>query len=69
MPELIGSYFYGDYCSGIVWQLSQQVDGSWQNDVFLDTDFLISSFAQDLEGELYIIDQGSTVYKLVQEND
>ncbi|MCI0711344.1 MAG: PQQ-dependent sugar dehydrogenase [Chloroflexi bacterium] len=68
LPDLQGTYFYGDYCSGIVWTLSKDGNGDWVNEVFLDTDYNISSFAVDLEGELYLIDHGGQILKLVAVN-
>jgi len=65
IPELNGSYFYGDYCTGFVWML-KQTQGKWQNDLFLRTPFRISSFGEDVNGELYLVDHGGAVYKLVK---
>ena len=70
MPELDGVYFYGDYCTGIVWTLQQNEDGTWENELFLYTDFTISSFAQDSEGEIYIVNHdGGGIYMLVVVED
>lgn len=69
LPEFEGVYFYGDYCSGIVWTLQQNEDGEWVNELFLDTDYNISSFAQDAAGELYIVRHDGGVYQLVADED
>lgn len=65
MPEWNGIYLYGDYCTGFVWGLLQ-VDGGWQAQVLFDTDVNITSFGQDEAGEVYLIDDGGGVYKLVR---
>lgn len=66
MPELNGVYFYGDFCTGRIWTLRRDESGEWQNELFMDSPLAISSFAEDLSGELYILDHvGGGVYKLV----
>lgn len=65
LPQLVGSYIYGDFCSGTIWSLRRNTDGTWQSDIVLDTDLLISSFGQDAEGELYVLDHRGAVYQLV----
>jgi glucose/arabinose dehydrogenase len=65
LPEFRGVYLYGDFCSGKVWGLRKEAGGSWEFRVLFDTGYNISSFGQDRQGEVYIIDQGSgTVYRL-----
>jgi len=62
VPSLRGFYFYGDYCSGRLWSLVQ-LGGQWHASLILDTDLLISSFAEDETGELYIVDLRGSVYR------
>lgn len=68
LPELVGTYFYADFCLGKIWTLKRNEAGEWDNALFMDTDFIISSFGQDLNGELYINDHNpdSGVFKLVR---
>jgi Glucose / Sorbosone dehydrogenase/Viral BACON domain/Putative binding domain, N-terminal len=56
----LGTYVYGDYCSGeiLAW------NGATQS-VLLDTTMRISSFGEDEQGELYVVDLGGTVSKIV----
>ena len=59
-----GRYFFGDYCSGIVWSLRMQ-DGR-AADVRREP-FRVSSltsFGEDAAGELYATSLDGTVYKL-----
>jgi glucose/arabinose dehydrogenase len=59
-----GIYFFGDYCSGKIWG-AKMVDGSWMNEMLLDSSLFISSFGVGESGELYVIDIATgTIYKL-----
>ena len=62
-PVLQGQYFFGDYCTGIIWSL-QQAGGQWQMTKRLASGLNISSFGEDLAGELYVIDHNGAVYQL-----
>jgi glucose/arabinose dehydrogenase len=64
-PSLQGLYFYGDYCSGRIWALSETAPGSWQERELLKTDLSISSFGEDQAGEVYLTDLGGTLYQIV----
>lgn len=69
IPDLTGTYFYGDYCQGTIWSLNY--DGSTVTS-FQDRStelelgsIQISSFGEDWNGELYIVHYGGTIYKIV----
>lgn len=65
-PELSGNYFLADYCSGTMWRLFRNADGSWNNDQIGQTGFLVSSFGEDVNGELYVLSQAAgEVYQIV----
>ncbi len=65
-PSLQGYYVYGDYCSGNIWALGYQ-DGSETRNVLLARSGLsITSFGQDLAGNLYILSREGGIYTLVQ---
>jgi glucose/arabinose dehydrogenase len=67
-PELRGTYFYGDFCSGNLWGLRRGSDGAWQNELLLQSGLSISSFGEDAAGELYVLDyRDGTVYRLVSQ--
>jgi glucose/arabinose dehydrogenase len=64
-PQWAGLYFFGDYCSGLIWALGQTQAG-WQRELVLKSSLSISSFGEDQAGEIYVLDhQGGAVYKLV----
>lgn len=65
LPELDGIYFYGDYCTGTIWWLYRNENDIWQGGDFLYTDLNISSFGQDEQGEIYVVDHSGGIYKLV----
>lgn len=57
-PEMTGNYFVADYCSGIIWRLFHDGAG-WLSDPLLDSDLIISSFGEDVHGELYALNYGT----------
>jgi len=60
---LHGRYVFADYCSGVIWFASESA-GVWSTEVFLDTTMSISSFGEDDDGELYVLDHdGGAVYR------
>jgi glucose/arabinose dehydrogenase len=72
MPNYEGTYFYGDYCTGVVktFRMSggaatnpQTVTGQVDPSGWLTSGF--SSFGVDAQGELYAMSLGGTVLKLV----
>jgi glucose/arabinose dehydrogenase len=63
-PELQGNYFVADYCTGIIWSLFQEADGSWTNQQVLDSDLVVASFGEDAAGELYMIDHNGSVWQI-----
>lgn len=67
IPDIDGDYFYGDYCSGYVWQATQGSDGKWTSHKLFQTGFSITTWGQDAQGELYVADYNSgKLYKLVE---
>jgi len=64
LPALNGVYFFGDYCTGLIWSLHSTVSGAWERQLFMRSGLRISSFAEDQAGELYVIDHGGAAYQL-----
>lgn len=63
-PELEGVYIFGDFCSGNVFGL-QKVGEVWKNSLLTSTNYWISSFGEDEEGEIYMADMvGGGIYKI-----
>ena len=63
-PELHGWYFYGDFCSGKLSVISQSEDGSYHARHVFDSGLNIASFAEDNDGELYIIHLGGSIHRI-----
>jgi glucose/arabinose dehydrogenase len=64
IPTLVGSYIFGDYISGTVWQLKEAPAGTWTRTQLLSTGRNLSSFGQDVAGEIYVVDYSGSVLKL-----
>jgi uncharacterized repeat protein (TIGR03806 family) len=69
IPALEDSYIYGDFVSGRIWALSRDPDtDGWSDQLLLEAGMNISSFAQDKNGEVYVLSFGDgTIHKLVPE--
>ncbi|HET9253228.1 MAG TPA: PQQ-dependent sugar dehydrogenase [Candidatus Eisenbacteria bacterium] len=72
IPDLRGTYFFGDYCTGEIWS-GQFVGGVLTNvqsrnaelepaGISIDN---LSSFGEDARGEMYLCDIGGEVFKIV----
>jgi glucose/arabinose dehydrogenase len=64
LPAWKGIYLYGDFCSGIIWGLARNPDGGWMNQVLFESGLNISSFGEDVAGELYLTDLNGGIYRL-----
>jgi glucose/arabinose dehydrogenase len=66
IPALDGVYIYGDFCSGSISGLVQDDDG-WNSGLLASTEFRISAFGEDENGEVYVADMvGGAVYRIDQ---
>lgn len=67
LPDLIGSFIYGDYITGTIWAVRVDEDDSYSHRTLVDTDQRITSFTEGSRGELYVLDYDYTgqVYELV----
>lgn len=64
ISSLEGSYIYGDYCTGEVFA-AKQADSKWEQTLILKTPYMISTFGQGSNGELYMADtKAGAVYQL-----
>lgn len=53
-PSLDGIYFNSDFCSGKIYGLAHNQDGSWAYQVLLQTALGVTGSGQDEAGELYL---------------
>jgi glucose/arabinose dehydrogenase len=65
IPGLAGRYFYGDYCSGTVWSFRLENGKAREARREPFTVESLTSFGTDAAGELYLVSQGGTIYRLV----
>ncbi len=68
LPDLQGVYFYADYGAGTIWMLYRDAAGEWQNALFMRTALIISSFGEDQQGELYVVNHGGGIARLAASN-
>ncbi len=64
IPWLNGAYVYGDFCSGKLFGLRYAKGKVVEHVQLADTGRRIMSFAQDNDGELYLLSQKSGIYRL-----
>jgi glucose/arabinose dehydrogenase len=64
LPAFYGVYLFGDYCSGTIWGLIHPDEQGWVANKLFQTSAKISSFGTDEQGELYMLDLNSALYRL-----
>jgi glucose/arabinose dehydrogenase len=62
-PNMVGLYFYGDYCSGRIWGLSREGD-TWNTALLADTPHNILTFGLGEDGSVYLASQAGGVFLL-----
>jgi glucose/arabinose dehydrogenase len=69
VKSLVGKYIYGDYVSGRIWALELDGDKKKSNSLLMENKGSISSFGQDMSGEVYYLNLGNgKIMKLVNGN-
>lgn len=64
--ELTGGYLFGDFGSGTIWIIDSARPRAGAA-VALETDLSISSFGEDEDGELFVVDHGGTLLRVAGE--
>ena len=64
LVSLYGQYIYGDWCTGDIWGLTLNEDGSTMNESLLRSGINITSFGVDQNNEILIC-ANSNIYKIV----
>jgi hypothetical protein len=72
IPDLVGTYLYGDYCSKRIfwlrWKDGMVADeGELTNDLESTATGDLASFGEDTDGELYVVTLNGNVYQLEAE--
>ena len=68
IPNLYGRYVFADFATGNIWQIPRDTTPTLTlgtGSPARDTNLQISSFAQDTDGEIYVVHLGGTLHKLV----
>ncbi|MDB5907179.1 MAG: glucose dehydrogenase [Massilia sp.] len=67
LPEVVGRYFYSDYCAGFLRSFVASGAGVIEKtDWGITKPGAIVSFGRDSDGELYLISASGTIYKIVR---
>jgi len=64
-PELVGRYFYSDYCSGRIWDLAAGGPATQTGQLLLSTHLTVYGWGEGADGELYLLATGGALYRLV----
>jgi glucose/arabinose dehydrogenase len=65
LPDLQGTYLFGDFCSGTIWATKRDSAGLWQTRVLMNSGMPVSSFGEDETGEFYVVNYGGSLLRLV----
>ena len=63
-PDLYGRYFFGDYCTGTIWNVTAAGAAGQTPQKLLESGLQITGWGQDSNGELYMTATNGTVYQL-----
>jgi len=63
-PELVGRYFFGDYCSGKIWDLAAAGPSSQTVQYLYSSGLKITGWGQGADGELYVVATDGALYQL-----
>ena len=64
VPSARGRYFYGDYCTGLIWSLRVSGGKAVDNRSESSRVSSLSSFGQAANGDLYAVSLEGRLYKL-----
>ena len=64
-PELYGRYFFGDECSGHVWDVSAAGPLTQTPQLLMSSGVQIDGWGEGADGELYVVASNGSLYRLV----
>jgi hypothetical protein len=67
IPHLVGTYLYGDYCTGKIWGATSAA-GSWSSRLFTRRASNLTTFGEDASGELYLATENGLFARIVDAN-
>ena len=65
VPDLVGWYVFADFVTGRVLAIPEDTPSFAAPVELLDTTLPISTFAEDLNGELYVVSYGGTILQVI----
>lgn len=65
VQTLQGVYLFADFCSGRIWGLVRNEQNGYQRNLLVDSGLMVSSFAQDNNGEIYVIHYRGEIHQIV----
>lgn len=71
LPDLYGTYIFGDYATGAIWGLRQGDGNKYERITLIPAarQNWLSGFGRDSDGELYVMDlPGNAIYRLERES-
>lgn len=63
-PELYGRYFFGDECSGNIWDVAAAGPSPQTPQLLLSSGLNIDGWGEDINGELYVVASNRVLYQL-----
>jgi hypothetical protein len=63
-PDLQGRYFFGDYCSGRLWDVSAAGPSPQTPQLLLSSGLNFTGFGEDSDGEIYAVTSNGVLYRL-----
>lgn len=69
IPNLVGRYLFADFVSGRIWHIPSDAQPTLNMDEGFDSGLNISSFAEDPDGELYVVHMRGPLYRIVATGD
>ncbi len=66
IPALVGRYFYADYCAGWIrtFRLAANGTATDPQELAVESPGRITSFGQDSQGEIYVVVESGTVFRI-----
>lgn len=65
IPGLVGRYLFADFVSGQMWHIASDTQPTQQMDAGFESGLNVSSFAEDLDGEIYAVNMRGTLHRIV----
>jgi uncharacterized repeat protein (TIGR03806 family) len=64
IPGLVGQYLFADFVSGRIWNIPNDTAPTMNMDAGYDSGLNVSSFAEDQDGEVYVVNMRGDLHKI-----